>query len=437
MSQEKMHSLAKIGKTADVMHLHGSRCATGPHDSFPYSLEIRKGMITSLRRHIDGPLPSAPESLNVDLSGYLLLPGFINAHDHLQYALHPRLGHPPYQNYIQWGEDIHATCAEQIATYKSVPRDVRLWWGGIRNLLCGVTTVCHHDQLWPELSKPDFPVNVVQSYGWAHSLAWGGDLCAASAERPKGSAFLIHACEGIDDLAREELFALDRLGLLHESTALIHGLAIDHEGAALLRKRKASLVICPSSNHFLFATLPNMNFLSAIENVSLGNDSPLTAAGDLLDEARFAKESCHLSSDQVYRMVSESPAKLLRLQDKEGTIQVSGAADLVAVFDDGRNAADRLGALSVEDVELVMVRGQIRLTSEPVWKRLPPQVKSGLVPLRIGEQIRWLRAPVQELLCEAEAVLGVGEVKLGSRSIRSFDTSVDANMQRDSHRAGA
>lgn len=432
-----MHSLAEIREATGIVYLHGSRCAMGPHDSCLCSLEIRGGTITGLLRDTNALSPSAPESIDVDLSGYLLMPGFINAHDHLQYALHPRLGHPPYQNYIQWGEDIHATCAEQIATYKSVPRDVRLWWGGIRNLLCGVTTVCHHDQLWPALSKPDFPVNVVQHYGWAHSLAWGGDLCAASAERPKGSTFLIHACEGIDDLAREELFALDRLGLLHEATALIHGLAIDHEGASLLRKRQGSLVICPSSNHFLFAMLPNMSLLSPLENVSLGNDSPLTAVGDLLDEARFAVEFCHLSPDQVYRMVTKSPAKLLRLQDKEGTIQVSGAADLVAVLDDGRNAAGRLSTLSAEDVEFVMVRGQIRLASEAVWKRLPPQVKIGLTPLRIGEKIRWLRAPVQELQFEAEAVLGVGKVSMGSRIIRRADASFDINMQRDCHRVGA
>jgi hypothetical protein len=436
MSQEKMHSLVQTEQTADMIYLHGY-CAMGPQNTYHGSLEICGGAITGLRRDTNGPFLSAPESIDIDLSGYLLMPGLINAHDHLQYALHPRLGHPPYQNYIQWGEDIHSTCTEQIARYKSIPRDVRLWWGGIRNLLCGVTTVCHHDELWPELSKPDFPVNVVQRYGWAHSLALGGDLYAASASRPKDSAFLIHACEGTDDLAREEIFALDRLRALHESTVLIHGLAIDHEGAMLLRKRQASLILCPSSNYFLFTTLPNIGLFDRIENVSLGNDSPLTAVGDLLDEVRFAVEFCHLSPDQVYRMVTESPAKLLRLQDKEGTIQISGAADLVAVLDDGRNAATKLSTLSVEDVEFVMVRGQVRLASEAVWKRLPPQVKSELSPLQIGEQIRWLRAPVHELLCEAEAVLGAGEVRLESRNIRRVDVSVNTGMQKDSPRGEA
>ncbi len=37
----------------------------------------------------------------------------------------------------------------------------------------------------------------------------------------------MHACEGIDDRAREELFKLDRLGLLDADTVLVHGLAFD------------------------------------------------------------------------------------------------------------------------------------------------------------------------------------------------------------------
>ena len=89
------------------------------------------------------------------------MPGLINAHDHLEFALFPRLGNPPYRNYVEWGDDIHNRFPEVIAKHRAVPKDVRLWWGGIRNLLCGVTTVCHHDRLWPVLFAPEFPVTVL------------------------------------------------------------------------------------------------------------------------------------------------------------------------------------------------------------------------------------------------------------------------------------
>ena len=416
--------------------LRGARYVTGPNESVQGSLVFEGDRITGLWPDHDDPRGSPIETVDVDLNGYLLIPGLINAHDHLQYALHPKLGHPPYRNYVEWGDDIHAACFGAVAKYKSIPRDVRLWWGGIRNLLSGVTTVCHHDSLWPELRRQDFPVKVVQEYGWAHSLALGGNLHAAYAARAKGSAFFVHACEGVDDLAKGELLALDRLGLLKADTVLIHGLAIEDEGAALLRERRTSVIVCPSSNHFLFAALPDMNRFDGIAQMSLGNDSPLTAKGDLLDEIRFAMNFCHVSADRVYRMVTEFPAKLLRLKNKEGTIQVAGAADLIAVRDDGRSAVHRLRSLSVEDLEFVMVRGQMRLTSERIWKLLPTEIRVGLEPLWIDGTIRWLRAPVQKLLGEAEAVVGTGEVRLGGRSIRSVDSLIATGMRQPGHRAG-
>jgi cytosine/adenosine deaminase-related metal-dependent hydrolase len=416
--------------------LRGARYATGPNESVQGSLVFEGDRITGLWPDHDDPPESTIETIDVDLSDCLLIPGLINAHDHLQYALHPKVGHPPYQNYVQWGEDIHAACSSTVAKYKSIPRDVRLWWGGIRNLLSGVTTVCHHDRLWPELRKQDFPVTVVQEYGWAHSLALGGNLQAAYAARAEGSAFFVHACEGVDDLAKSELLTLDRLGLLNADTVLIHGLAIEDEGAALLRDRGTSVIVCPSSNYFLFATLPDIDRLDGIAQVSLGNDSPLTAKGDLLDEIRFAMDYCHVSADRVYRMVTEFPAKLLRLKNKEGTIEVSGAADLIAVRYDGRSAAQRLRSLSVEDLEFVIVRGQTRLTSERIWKLLPTEIGVGLEPLWIDGTIRWLRAPVQKLLGEAEAVVGTGEVRLGGRSIRSVDSLIATGMRQSGHRAG-
>ena len=412
-----MRNLVHSSDGSGAMYIRGARCAIGPQDSVQASLELSGGRLTHVLRDGNPFSISTSGRTEIDLSGFLLMPGLINAHDHLQFALFPRLANPPYRNYIDWGEDIHARFPDVIAKHKSVPKDVRLWWGVIRNLLCGVTTVCHHDALWPELRRQDLPVRVVQRYGWAHSLALGGDLRQARSATPEGSPFIVHACEGIDDLAKEELVELDRLGVLDASTVLVHGLAIDDAGVALMRQRQASLIVCPSSNHFLFGRLPDMDLLGAIENVSLGSDSPLTATGDLLDEIRFVTEACNIASNMAYRMVTEAPATLLRLTDGEGTIRVCGPSDLIAVRDTGQGAADRLRTLSMAEIEFVMMRGRVQLASETVWKRLPTQAREGLESLWIDGNIRWLRAPVRELLRKAEEVLGPGEVRLGGRLI--------------------
>jgi len=402
----------------ETIVVHGARIARGPGHVVRGSIEIKAGRVQSIEA---GPVlgrVNASKVRTIDLGGFLVLPGLINSHDHLGFAPFPRLGDPPYRNYVDWGEDIHDQFPDVIACYRAIPKRSRLWWGGIRNLLCGVTTVYHHDPLWPDLLRADFPVRVIRQDMWAHSPAFGGDLSIKRAAIPKDSPFVLHACEGVDKVAREELWELDRLGLLDSGAVLVHGLAIDSTGAALMIERRASLIVCPSSNYFLFGALPDMDVLSKIGRVALGSDSPLTAAGDLLDEIRFAIDRCAIPPDCAYRMVTTIPAEILKLKDCEGKIAESGVADLFAIQDTGANPADRLQTLSMCDVELVMIGGRVQLASQAVMDRLPLSERLGLEPLSIGPVIRWLRAPVHDLLRGTEEVLGRGHARLGERSLQ-------------------
>jgi Amidohydrolase family len=388
----------------------------GPHESIQASLQITGERIT---RVLAGRIPgTVSDRDNIDLSGYLILPGLVNAHDHLEFSLFPRLAHPPYHSYIDWGDDIHGRFPEIIARYRAVPKDIRLWWGGIRNLLCGVTTVSHHNPLWQQLQKNSFPVRVVRKYGWAHSLALGGDIRHARRMTPQGSPFIMHACEGVDEQSQEELWKLERLGLLDQNTALVHGLAIGHKGAALMRDRHASLIVCPSSNNFLFQQVPDLATLGGIGQMAIGSDSPLTAEGDLLDEIRFTRRYCGIPSATAYEMVTTTPAAILRLENAEGSISESGMGDLIAIRDTGQDPAERLEGLSMNDVELVVIGGQIRLAAKMIYERLPLTERRGLEPIWVDGSIRWLRAPVRMLLQKAEDVLGGGRVRLGRRTVK-------------------
>ncbi len=153
-----MHDPRRVLKNDDRRVIRGARCALGPRESTCASIQVTAARVSHIVR--ESCLSSTFESgyTEIDLSGYLVMPGFINAHDHLQFALYPRLADPPYRSYIDWGADIHNKFPDVISKYRTVPQDVRLWWGGIRNLLCGATTVSHHDPLWPELQREDFPV---------------------------------------------------------------------------------------------------------------------------------------------------------------------------------------------------------------------------------------------------------------------------------------
>jgi cytosine/adenosine deaminase-related metal-dependent hydrolase len=262
----------------------GARVAQGPHDAKQLDVEIQAGRVHSLR----SSLLHDEASLHLNLRGMLILPGLINAHNHLEFAIFPRLGNRTYTNAQEWARDIYHPDQSPIRELLQVPKATRLFWGGLKNLLCGVTTVCHHNQYEPDVFENRFPVRVLKRYGWSHSFDFSQDVKADFKQTPDGDPFFIHLAEGTDEASRNELDQLDRLGLLNGQTVIVHGVALASQDWELVRQRGSGLVWCPSSNLFTLGKTLDLNSLPAGLEVALGNDSPLTAAGDLLDEIRFA-----------------------------------------------------------------------------------------------------------------------------------------------------
>lgn len=380
-------------------------------------IEIQQDRIASLRTLAAGSLKQKGTG-SVPLDGYLVLPGLINAHDHLEFGLFPNLGNGPYANSEDWAKDIQESERERIAAHTSVPKYVRLWWGAIRNLLCGVTTVCHHNPLLPELLMEDFPVRVVRNFGWAHSLAMDAGVKSKFKNTASDAPFVVHAGEGLDEKSADEIFELDRAGIMDSRSVLVHGLALTPDGVGVLNDRGGALVWCPTSNRFLFGRTLTREALSSVQQLVLGSDSPLTAAGDLLDEVRVAHREIVIAAVELYRMVFNRAAQVFRLEDGEGTIRPDASADVIAVRDRGLTPAETLANLTTRDVELVIVRGRVQLASDDIVRRLPAKVTSGLEPLEVESELRWVRAPLARLFREAENVLGC-DIKIGGKRVRN------------------
>jgi len=349
-----------VPATAQPLRLAGARYALGADAVTPASIAVENGYIQSVasQPYIYKEPDSASASI-VDLTGYLLLPGLINAHDHLEFSLFPNLGDGPYENSTQWAEDIHRVSVSLIAQHCDVPKSVRLWWGAIRNLLCGVTTICHHNPLTRELLDPDFPVRVISKFGWAHSLSMDPNLTRNFDHTPPNLPFVLHAAEGVDAKSAQEIFDLDRMQVLNERTVLVHGLALTAKSVSLLNQRGVSLVICPTSNQFLFHCTPSSAFIRSVDAVVLGSDSPLTSAGDLLDEISFAHTKIGLDAGLLYEMVTSRSANVLRLRDGEGHLRPGSVADLIAVRDKRLSPAETIAQLTSEQVELVILSGRV------------------------------------------------------------------------------
>ncbi len=338
------------------MILRGARVAGSAEHAEPADIGVAGSRIRTMGR--------VPGHRGLDCSGYLILPGLINAHDHLDFNLFPRLGNGPYESASEWARDIHSAFQQPIEEVLSVPLRERLLWGGIKNLVSGVTTVCHHNP-WNKVFGEQFPVRVVRAFSWAHSIAFSSDLPARHAACPATRPFVFHAGEATNGTGRREMETLAKLGLFASNSVMVHAVGLTRESLGLAHAQGCSLVWCPSSNLFtLGKTLPRSVLESGLP-IALGTDSALTAQGDMIDELRVARRVSRLRADQLYRMVTEVAARVLRLSRGEGTIRPDGVADLLLFRDRGLTPARTL--LS-QMPEAVAVRG--------AWQAVSPDLAS-------------------------------------------------------------
>ena len=217
-----------------------------------------------------------------------------------------------------------------------------------------------------------------------------------------GAPFIIHACEGKDSQARNEINELNAAGLLGPSTILVHAVAIDKREIALLEANGVCIIWCPTSNHFtLGRSLSKDAFESGIP-IALGSDSALTAAGDFLDEVRAASK--HVSPARLYDMVTRIAAQVLRLQAGEGALRDAGIADLLVVSDNGQTPAEALVSMHPH---LVMVGGRIKLVSPEMARHLGLKELPGFEQIQVEDRGRWfIDYPVSALLERTATYLG-------------------------------
>ncbi|HEY6937393.1 MAG TPA: methyltransferase domain-containing protein [Terriglobales bacterium] len=400
-----------------TLRLTGARVVLGPSEAVSADVEILGGRITNVnRRPVSRKSPGGTE---LNLEGYLLFPGLINSHDHLEFSLFPRLGNGPYKNFENWAHDIYKPEEPPVWNHRQVPKGVRLWWGGIKNLLCGVTTVCQHNPYEAEFDNPAFPVRVLKPYGWAHSLTMGQDVAGAFRATPPDAPFFIHLGEGVDTRSRNEVFKLDRLGCLSRRTVLIHAVGLDASGWRLVQERGASVVWCPSSNLFTLGRTMDVAVAEANARVVLGSDSPLTSAGDLLDELAFARTKLAVRPELMYEMVTSRPAEALGLHNGEGRIFSGGVADLFALSDLDRRAtpAEALAHSSFTRVEMVILGGEVRLASQAMAGRGQLELTNAFNTIHVDRSERYIRAPLQWLGSQATPHIG-RSLRLAGKQVR-------------------
>ncbi len=325
-----------------------------PNGRLAKTLRVKRG-------RIDG-IDVAPDSGDhiIDLDRSFVLPGLINAHEHLELNSQPRLKwREKYANASEWIADFQPRFDSDPNLMVTRPEtlDDRVWVGGLKNLLAGVTTVCHHNPMHRVLRRR-FPVRVVERFGFSHSLHVDGRAVAASHRRtPSDWPWMIHAGEGLDEAARAELDALDALGCLAANTVLIHGVAFCRTEADRVIAAGAGLIWCPSSNQFLFDQTADVRAFDDADRLALGSDSRLSGERDLLDELQSAHDTRQLSAEGLARAVGTGAARLLRL-DGGGRIEVGLPADVIVLRPIESCPFDTLVHAARSDVRMTMIGGE-------------------------------------------------------------------------------
>lgn len=304
--------------------------------------------------HLSPPAGTSPEP-SLDLDGALAFPGLINSHDHLDFNLFPLIGNRIYNNYTEWGPDIHTHNKAAIQPILQIPQALRTQWGVYKNLLNGFTTVVNHGE---HLDIPTPLITVFQDCYCLHSVGfephWKWKL---NNPARNGQRVVLHVGEGTDDAATREIDELIRWNLLRRPLIGIHGVAMTERQAPAFH----ALVWCPASNYFLLDRTAPVDRLKAITPILFGTDSTLTSSWNAWAQIRHARALGLATDTELIDMLTAAPAAAWGLPDR-GVLAPGKAADIVIARPrPGLKGMDAFFALDPDDILLVLHDGRIRL----------------------------------------------------------------------------
>jgi cytosine/adenosine deaminase-related metal-dependent hydrolase len=359
---------------------------------------VRDGVVTAV-----GPVterPRAGAGSEIDLGAAILMPGFVNAHTHLELS-HLEGAVSGKRGFVPWIEDQLRVRAERSSD--EVPAAIRkaiaaLRAGGtiavadVSNSLAamgplkdsGIHALVLHEILGFDPAKAVSVFEQTRAIRAAASADLGPRLrIEAAAHAPHslsrelfallmkdGGVKSIHVAESRseDDFLRDGSgdwrgfldrrvgpvpFAapdttpvryLDALGVLRPGVLAVHCVRVDETDARLLAARGTVAVLCPRSNEFLSNGVPPLALLLG-HGVSLavGTDSLASCPSlDVLEDARLlARKFPRVPRAAILHALTRGGASALGF-DNLGEIRTGSLARLASISFDGASPADPL-----------------------------------------------------------------------------------------------
>lgn len=366
------------------MQLNNVTMADGGHN---VNIHVSNGKIALVTPAAD----TAREKLQLNFRDAMVFPGLINSHDHLDFNLFPQLGDRTYNNYSEWGAHIHQEYKGEINAVLKVPPALRSRWGMYKNLLCGVTTVVNHGSGGDIADKL---ITVFEKKHDLHSIGFDKQWKLRLNNPIKRKLpVVIHAGEGTDDAAKDEIDKLIRGNNLRRQLIAVHGVAMQPKQA---RHFKA-LVWCPGSNYFLLNKTAAVDHLKLHTKLLFGTDSTLTGHWDIWDHIKLAHETNLLCVKELYQTLNRNAAETWGINT--GELNAGKDADIaVAKMNGAASPMDRFLSLTPADLLLVMHQGHVRLFDETLYPQIKDNLKSSYCRIKIGDSHKYVEGDLAGLI---------------------------------------
>jgi len=314
-------------------------------------IEITGSIISSVNQFTK-QLPNSPQENIINFNDVIAFPGLINSHDHLEFNLFPKLCNKVYDDYVDWGNNIHEMNKEQIDRVLKIPYDLRFKWGLYKNLICGITTVAHHGT--GKVDNYKYMPDIISKYNYLHSVRlekhWRFKLNLMLNSNP----FVIHIGEGKNLKSFNEINDLIKWNVIRKKIICIHGISLNE----MQSRRFEALVWCPDSNLNLYNKTAEISKIKNNTNILFGTDSNLSADWNIWNHLRLARNMHYLSDKELYNSITESAAEVWNINSL-GFLSVDHTADIVVIKNKNKNEWDSFYNTNPEDILLILKHGKI------------------------------------------------------------------------------
>lgn len=324
----------------------------------------------------------------------IVFPGLINSHDHLDFNLFPQLGNRIYENYVEWGNDIHLHDKEEIEKVLRIPKALRVQWGLYKNLLNGITTVVNHGE-WVDVENN--AVNIIQDCQVLHSVQLEKNwIYKLNSKGFKKKPVVIHIGEGTDEASGREIDRLIDWNIFKRTLIGVHGVAMNGEQASFFK----ALVWCPGSNYFLLGRTAPVDKLKNKADIVFGTDSTVSAHWNIWEQLRQARALKLVGDAELFSMLTSVPAQLWRLNT--GKIMPALDADMVIARKKTAEAGlEQFYSLNPEDILMVINQGNITMVDEEVYEQARAHIPlEGFSAIPVKKNTKYVRGDIEKLVSD-------------------------------------